>query len=112
MAVSAPLPRLPLTVILGTFVLYKPLFLASFTSAKPAFKRFFVFVHGDGKGHTGVFATLGTGPIYCKSSKQKSVTASTTESEIVALADGLPMSLLIRVFLIDQGYEVGPIIIH
>ena len=69
-------------------------------------------VHDDGKGHTGVFATLGTGPIYCKSSKQKSVTASTTESEIVALADGLPMSLWIRVFLIEQGYEVGPIIIH
>ena len=69
-------------------------------------------VHDDGKGHTGVYATLGVGPIYCKSSKQKSVTASTTESEIVALCDGLPMALWIRLFLIDQGYDVGPIIIY
>ena len=41
----------------------------------------------DGKSHTVNVITLGRGPIFCKSSKQKSVTKSSCEAEILALSD-------------------------
>ena len=44
-------------------------------------------VHMDGKSHTGNVITLGRGPIFSKSSKQKSVTKSSCEAEILALSD-------------------------
>lgn len=50
--------------------------------------------------------------VYCKSSKQKLVSKSSTESELVALADGLPMALWTRNFLISQGYQLGPAITY
>jgi len=44
-------------------------------------------VHVDGKSHTGMFITLGRGPILAKSIKQKIVTKSSCEAELVALSD-------------------------
>jgi len=44
-------------------------------------------VHVDGKSHTGMFITLGRGPILAKSLKQKHVTKSSCEAELVALSD-------------------------
>lgn len=64
-------------------------------------------IHPDAKGHTGVSISLGRGSIYNRSSKQKLVSKSSTESELVGLADGLPMVLWTRNFLISQGYDVG-----
>lgn len=69
-------------------------------------------IHMDGKGHTGIFITLGIGPIYCRSSKHKSVSASTSEAEIITLGDAYPIILWVRLFLIDQGYEMGPVIVN
>ena len=37
------------------------------------------------KSHTGVYITLGKGAIYCRSSKQKLVTKSSTEASIKRL---------------------------
>ena len=69
-------------------------------------------VHMDGKSHTGVVLTLGRGPIYCKSSKQKIVTRSSTESELVGLSDSLSQVLWTKNFLLAQGYILGAAIIN
>ena len=47
--------------------------------------------HRDGKGHVGMIVTLGSGCIGAKSSKIRMVTLSSTESEGVALCDGLDL---------------------
>jgi hypothetical protein len=44
-------------------------------------------VHDDCRSQTGCVITLGHGPIYTSSSKQKVNTKSSTESEVVGLAD-------------------------
>ena len=46
--------------------------------------------NSDMKSHTGVFITLGKGAFYCRSSKQKLVTKSSTEAELVGISDALP----------------------
>jgi hypothetical protein len=64
--------------------------------------------HGDGKSHTGVIIALGNGPVYAKSSKQKLVSKSSTEAELIALSDGCTQVIGCRNFLIEQGEVVGP----
>lgn len=45
-------------------------------------------VHEDGKSHTGTDVTIGfLGPVFAKSAKQKSVTKSSTEAELVGVSD-------------------------
>jgi len=65
-------------------------------------------VHADAKSHSGVVITLGAGAIYAKSSKQKLVTKSSAEAELVCLSDCLPQVIHVRNFLLAQGYSVGP----
>ena len=48
-------------------------------------------VHVDGKSHSGIFITYGRGPIIVKSSKQKVVSKSSCESELITLSDGSSM---------------------
>ena len=52
-----------------------------------AYTDAFYGLHIDGKSHTGNVITLGRGPIFSKNSKQKSVTKSSSEAEILALSD-------------------------
>ena len=68
--------------------------------------------HQDGKSHTGEMITLGGGAVISKSSKQKLVTRSSTEAELVGLSDGTPTVLWVKNFLESQGYDVGPAVIH
>jgi hypothetical protein len=56
--------------------------------------------------------TLGGGAVISKSSKQKLVTRSSTEAELVGLSDGTPTVLWVKNFLESQGYDVGPAIVH
>jgi hypothetical protein len=65
-------------------------------------------VHKDAKSHTGIVVTLGSGPVYVKSSRQTLVTKSSAESELVALSEGLTYVIWSREFLIGQGYKLGP----
>jgi hypothetical protein len=44
-------------------------------------------VHEDGKSHTGLVATMGNGCLLAASTKQKSVSKSSTEAELIALTD-------------------------
>jgi len=65
-------------------------------------------VHIDGKSHTGNVITLGRGPIYCKSSKQKSVTKSSCEAEILALSDISSTVVWLKDFLHEIGVIMKP----
>jgi hypothetical protein len=60
-------------------------------------------VHSDYRSHTGMYITLGYGPIDVKSTKQKLNTKSSTESELVALSDMSSRVIWCRNFLTAQG---------
>jgi hypothetical protein len=69
-------------------------------------------VHATGKSHTGMFVTLGSGPILVNSSKQHIVTKSSTEAELVALSDMCSSVIWTRDFLLSQGYDIPPAIVY
>jgi hypothetical protein len=64
-------------------------------------------LHNDAKGQSGVIITLGkTGPpVFCKSKKQKLVSRSSTESELIALNDGLPEVIWAKQFMESLGFK-------
>jgi hypothetical protein len=66
-------------------------------------------VHRDMKSHTGGFITMGGGAIAPQSTKQKIVTKSSTEAELVAVSDFSGQFLEKRNFLAAQGYGVPPV---
>ena len=65
----------------------------------------------DMKSVTGVIIMIGGASIYVKSGKQKIVTRSSTEAELVELSDALPQIIWTREFLISQGNDVGPAVV-
>jgi hypothetical protein len=65
-------------------------------------------VHHDMKSHTGSVITLGKGAVTVSSKKQKLMTKSSTESELVGMSDQLPQIIWTRNFLVAQGYSMGP----
>ena len=69
-------------------------------------------IHSDGKSHSGLVITLGEGPIFVKSSKQKIVTKSTYEAELVSASDAGSQIMWSRDFLLAQGYEVKEAILY
>lgn len=67
----------------------------------------------SGKSHTGCVIVLGDrGPVFAKSAKQKIVTKSSTEAELVATSDSASQAIHMRNFIIAQGYTVGPVVIY
>ena len=62
-------------------------------------------VHPKMQGHTGGCLSLGSGMPINTSSKQKLNTRSSTETELVAADDLMPMILWTNYFLHGQGYE-------
>jgi hypothetical protein len=62
--------------------------------------------HRDMRSHTGGTLSLGKGSVYSTSTRQKLTTKSSTEAELVAVADVLPQVLWTRYFLQEQGYAV------
>ena len=65
-------------------------------------------VHADFRSHTGMYITLGNGPIDAKSTKQKLNTKSSTESELVALSDMSSKVIWCKNFLESQGEKLPP----
>lgn len=61
-------------------------------------------VHHDGKSHTGGVISMGGGATYVKSAKQRLVSKSSTEAELIALSDTLSNVIWHRDFLLHQGY--------
>ena len=56
--------------------------------------------------------TLGTGSIESISSKQKLVSKSSTEAELIGLSDRFSSAIWVNNFLSAQGYTMGPAIVH
>ncbi len=67
-------------------------------------------VHPDMKSHTGGVKSFGLCGLVCKSSKQKLITKSLTEAELVGASDYLPNTIWMKHFLEGQGYSMGEII--
>ena len=63
-------------------------------------------VHWDGKSHSGLYIALGFGPVFVRSAKQKIVSKSSTEAELISLSDGCSQVIWSRDFLIGQGYDL------
>ena len=57
-------------------------------------------VHKDAKSHSGMFFSLGRGPIYIRSCKQRCVTRSSCEAELIALSELTSLALWL-----DHLYE-------
>jgi hypothetical protein len=60
-------------------------------------------LHQDGKSHSGLIISIGSGAVSSKSTKQKLVTKSSTESELVATSDFASEALCSVEFLKAQG---------
>lgn len=65
-------------------------------------------VHEDMRGHTGAVITLGCGTIFARSVKQKLVSKSSTEAELIALSDALGQVIWTRNLLEALGYQMEP----
>jgi Reverse transcriptase (RNA-dependent DNA polymerase) len=69
-------------------------------------------IYRDAKSVTGVVIMLGNAPIYVKSGRQKIVTRSSTEAELVGISDSLSQILWSREFLCHQLLNIGPAILY
>ncbi len=69
-------------------------------------------VHADGKSHSGLNITLGRGAVFVRSAKQKIVSKSSTEAELIGLSDSLSQTIWTRDFLTGQGYSIGPATVY
>ena len=61
--------------------------------------------HPDARSHSGLSISLGLGSLLSKSTKQKIVTKSSTESELVCASDSISIAYYLRDFLNDLGYH-------
>ena len=69
--------------------------------------------HGDYRGHTGIFITLGKGAFQAISTKQPIDTKSSAESELVAASDGATKAInVFNIIIICQGVQVKSLIIE
>ena len=69
-------------------------------------------VHPDTKSQSGIFISLGKGGIICKAAKQKIVTKSSTEAELVTLSDATSLAAYQLQFLESIGYKFAPAIMY
>jgi len=70
-------------------------------------------VHPDARSQTGLFITLGRGPLIWKSIKQRCVTKSSCEAEIIALSDVVSLVIWVRDLLKTIGMHDGkPVVIR
>jgi len=69
-------------------------------------------VHPGAKSQSGMVISLGQGVVHASSKKQKLVGKSSTEAELIAVSDMLPQVIWTREFLMEQGYEVKPVMLQ
>jgi len=69
-------------------------------------------VHPDMKSHTGATMSMGKGSVHSSSVRQKLNARSSTEAEVVAVNDMMPMTLWTRQFLEGQGYTTVDAELH
>ena len=64
-------------------------------------------VHPDARSQTGMFISAGRGPLIWKATKQKCVTKSSCEAEIIALSDIVSLTIWVRDLLKSMGMHNG-----
>ena len=69
-------------------------------------------VHADGKSHSGILISLGRGGIIIKAVKQKIVTKSSTEAELVTLSDAASLTAYQMQFLESLGFPPEPALVY
>jgi hypothetical protein len=69
-------------------------------------------VHPDMRSHTGAVLSLGRGAAIGMSTRQKINTKSSTEAELVGVADAMSQIAWVRNFLIAQGFEITDNVIY
>ena len=69
-------------------------------------------IHDDMNSRTGAMFSLGRGAVYSASTKQKIMTPSSTEAEVVAVADMMPKILWCRYFMESQGCIVEDVYVY
>jgi hypothetical protein len=69
-------------------------------------------VHKDYKSHTGATMTLGEGTLCSVSTKQKVMSRSSTEAELVGVNDVISKILCSKLFLEAQGFKVSTTLIY
>jgi uncharacterized protein YbaR (Trm112 family) len=69
-------------------------------------------VHPDMRGHSGGTMSLGHGSVYSTSTKQKLVTRSSTECELVGVHDVMPQIEWTRLFLEAQGCDISDHVLY
>lgn len=69
-------------------------------------------VHKDYKSHTGATMTLGEGVLCSVSTKQKVMSRSSTEAELVGLDDVISKVLWSKLFIEAQGHKVNTTVIY
>ena len=69
-------------------------------------------VHRDGKSQSAGIVTIGNAPVIAKSTKQKIVTKSSTESELVCASDMVGLGYGVKDFLDAQGFTMVHVALH
>ena len=69
-------------------------------------------VHPDMRSHTGATMSMGKGSVYSASTRQKLNTKSSTEAELVAVDDVMPIILWTKYFLEEQGCAINDTTIY
>jgi hypothetical protein len=69
-------------------------------------------VHPNMHGHTGGTMSMGRGSVYSTSTKQKLVTRSSTECELVGIHDVMPQIEWTKLFLEAQGYAMQDTVLY
>jgi hypothetical protein len=69
-------------------------------------------IYSDGKGVSALIISLGGGPIATSVNKQKLVSKSSTESELIAISDQLSHIIHVREFLQYQGYKQNAALLY
>ena len=68
--------------------------------------------HKDAKSHTGAVIALGKGPIYVRSGKQRLVSKSSAEAELIGVSDEFTQVIWCREFLTCQGYDMPATVVY
>jgi hypothetical protein len=68
--------------------------------------------HLDGKGQSGATLRIGEGSVSNISSKQKLVSKSSSETELIGLSDYISPAVGAKQFLECQDYDVGPVKVY
>lgn len=69
-------------------------------------------VHRDGKSLSGAVVKIGGATVMAKTQKQKIVSKSSTEAELICATDMASLGTVAKEFLQSQGYDIGPVELH